>query len=244
MGISVKTAGAGGNSDIYKSTYSDREASADNKKTYRDRAAKNKPSSSDKQKKKLHYNYRQLAARVLQAKTSVSAGLAASFARSKIADLRKKYMTGAYDRSEIEHALIHAEKMERVAKKRMNRMAEEEHGKRSISASRAKAAGEKRRAARARAMREEIKKLEELKTAKKRRRVDENDEVLDANLKYLKAKYAQIEQEKSTQAGYSAMDSLEADSETLSGVTIELEGVETVAEAVDVADASSVDISV
>lgn len=98
------------------------------RKTQRSQKSDNGKNSK---KKKLNYNFKELSARILRAKTSGGARQAAIMARSRIAMLRAKLNTGDYDVNEVESALIHAEQMERVAKKRLKHMQQEEAAKRS-----------------------------------------------------------------------------------------------------------------
>lgn len=98
------------------------------RKTQRSQKSDNGKNSK---KKKLNYNFKELSARILRAKTSGGARQAAIMARSRIAMLRAKLNTGDYDVNEVESALIHAEQMERIAKKRLKHMQQEEAAKRS-----------------------------------------------------------------------------------------------------------------
>lgn len=95
------------------------------------RTKKSDNGKGSKKKKKLNYNFKEVSARILRAKTSGSARQAAIMARSRIATLRAKLNTGDYDSNEVESALIHAEQMERVAKKRLKHMQQEEQAKKS-----------------------------------------------------------------------------------------------------------------
>ena len=83
-----------------------------------------KPSS--KKKKRLQYNFKQISKQILQTKTPVNAKQVVTRARAQVVSLRRKLYSDDYDYSEIRHALIHAEKMARIAKKRMKHLQEEE----------------------------------------------------------------------------------------------------------------------
>lgn len=83
-----------------------------------------------KKSKKLNYNFKEISAMILQTKTSGSARQVAARARGKAALLRQRLRSGEYDDKELESAIIHAEKMERVARKRMRHLQEEEMAKR------------------------------------------------------------------------------------------------------------------
>lgn len=96
--------------------------------------AKSTKKSSSKSKKKLNlaqYNFKQVSTRIVQAKTSGSAARAVLFARSKVAALRRKVKTGEYDDYEIDAAIIHAEKMLRIAKKKNRNLLEEERAQKA-----------------------------------------------------------------------------------------------------------------
>lgn len=86
--------------------------------------------SAPKKTRRLNYNFKEISAMILQAKTSGSARQVASRARGKIALLKQRLKCGEYDDKELESAIIHAEKMERIARKRMRHLQEEEMAKR------------------------------------------------------------------------------------------------------------------
>lgn len=85
-----------------------------------------------KSKKRLQYRYQEISALILRAKTSGNAGQAVIKARARAASLRQKMRTGEYDDQELEDAIIHADKMVRIAKKRQKHLKEEENGKRNV----------------------------------------------------------------------------------------------------------------
>lgn len=86
--------------------------------------------SVQKKPRKLNYNFKEISAMILQTKTSGSARQVAARARGKVALLRQRLRCGEYDDKELESAIIHAEKMERIARKRMRHLQEEEMAKR------------------------------------------------------------------------------------------------------------------
>lgn len=89
-----------------------------------------KSSSKSKKKKRLQYNFKQISNKILSSKTSGGARRAAASARAAIASLLKKLKNGEYDDQEVARAILHARKMERIARKRMKHMQEEEMAKR------------------------------------------------------------------------------------------------------------------
>ncbi|MDE6674769.1 MAG: DUF4175 domain-containing protein, partial [Acetatifactor sp.] len=86
--------------------------------------------SAPKKTKRLNYNFKEISAMILQTKTSGSARQVAGRARGKVALLKQRLKCGEYDDKELEAAIIHAEKMERIARKRMRHLQEEEMTKR------------------------------------------------------------------------------------------------------------------
>ncbi len=86
--------------------------------------------SVQKKPKRLNYNFKEISAMILQTKTSGGARQVAARARGKVALLRQRLKCGEYDDKELESAIIHAEKMERIARKRMRHLQEEEMAKR------------------------------------------------------------------------------------------------------------------
>lgn len=88
-------------------------------------------SSAQKKLKKLQYNFKLISSQILRAKTSGTAARAVSSAKRKTAELRRKLKSGEYDDTELAAAIIHAEAMERIAKKRVKHLQEEERAERT-----------------------------------------------------------------------------------------------------------------
>lgn len=192
--------------------------------------------SKKKKTKKLNYNYRDVSGRILRAKTSVSANLVVAHARTMVAVLRRRYGCGEYNDRELEIAIVHAEKMVRIAKKKVKNLKMEEQEKRSCEADKAEEALENEksldttdmqsgeREVSERELREMIKELErelqeltaensmddltdaclggsgaaseeELEKIKKKHRCDEMRQIVEADMKYLKAVFQRILQE-------------------------------------------------
>ena len=93
------------------------------------KTSKSKSTSKTAQKKykKLQYNFKRLSNQIMRAKTSVNAKQLVTKTKFQIADLRMKLISGDYSYEEIHNALVHAEKIARVAKKRMKNLEEEEY---------------------------------------------------------------------------------------------------------------------
>ena len=97
--------------------------------TSRTQTSKSKKVSKTSQKKtkKLQYNFKRLSNQIMRAKTSVNAKQLVTKSKFQIADLKMKLISGDYDYTEVHNALVHAEKIARVAKKRMKNLEEEEY---------------------------------------------------------------------------------------------------------------------
>lgn len=86
--------------------------------------------SNEKKPKKLFYNFKQMSAVILRSKTSGGARRAVVLARSKVTQLRGKKGSDIYDSGELDSAILHAEAMVRVAKKRVKHLRQEEAAER------------------------------------------------------------------------------------------------------------------
>lgn len=91
-----------------------------------------KTASQARKKKKLQYNFKELSGRIMQVRTSGNAGQVLILARSKAALLRQKLRCGEYDDKELESAILHADAMVRVARRRMKHLRAEEEAERGI----------------------------------------------------------------------------------------------------------------
>lgn len=89
--------------------------------------AKSVSMAKKKKKKKLQYNFKRLSNQIMRTKTSINAKQLTTKTKFQIADLRMKLISGDYDYVEIHNALTHAEKIARVAKKRLKHLQEEEN---------------------------------------------------------------------------------------------------------------------
>lgn len=79
---------------------------------------------------KFRYNFKAISSQIVKAKTSMGARQAAGRARRQTTDLRRKLVSGEYDNTYVRIALTHAEAIERVAKKKVRHLLEEERAKR------------------------------------------------------------------------------------------------------------------
>ena len=85
--------------------------------------------NSKKKKKPLQYNFKQISSQIMLSKTPANARKVLTKARGKVAELLKKQNSENYDDRELRDAIIHAKKMERIAKKRMKHLQQEEDAK-------------------------------------------------------------------------------------------------------------------
>lgn len=83
-------------------------------------------SPAKKAAKRLRYNFKQISSLIMMSKTANSAGKAVTRAKVKVAELLRKQRTGEYNENELKNAIIHAKKMERIARKRMRHLEQEE----------------------------------------------------------------------------------------------------------------------
>lgn len=85
-----------------------------------------KASANAKKKKRLQYNFKAISAQIMQSKTSGGASQVAAKARRQIAMLQRNMKNGDYDEEEIKSAINHAKSLERVARKRVKHLRQEE----------------------------------------------------------------------------------------------------------------------
>lgn len=226
-------------------------------------------SPSPKKKKRLQYNFKQISAQIMRSKTSGSASQAVSKARQQVAMLQRNAKNGDYDENELRNAIIHAQKMERIAQKRVKHLKQEEALERNDPAY-ASAVEEELQGAAIGALDEEavlemseedLKKLMEdlqeaveeaiqesdmewadseaelalakiasdnmdeadLELLKKKHRSDELREIMEADMKYLKAVFDKLAKEKQEASSGISRDFGEAQNP---GVFLELGGME------------------
>lgn len=94
-------------------------------------AERTKNKSTSMQTKKVKYNYKAISTQINRAKSSVSAKQVVIKAKRLVAQLKRQRASGEYDDDEMQAAIDHAKAMERVAKKKVNHLIEEEMAKAS-----------------------------------------------------------------------------------------------------------------
>ncbi len=85
------------------------------------------------EKKKLRYSFKRISSKIISSKTSTSAREVVAQAKREIQKLKAAKRTGKYDEEELEAALDHAKAMERIARKKVRHLEEEEMAKRCSS---------------------------------------------------------------------------------------------------------------
>ena len=266
--------------------------------TSRTRTSKSKSTSKTGQKKnkKLNYNFKRLSNQIMRTKTSVNAKQLVTKAKFQIADLKMKLISGDYSYEEVHNAIVHAEKIARVAKKRMKNLEQEEYfektgrneemdieemqerqGKQQEEILDTTGMSKEEMEQLMQELQEEMERIEEelekamddyanlmeefiqgsnhqmdpedLEELKKKHRSEELRDIMEADMEYLKALFNRLAREKeSAGSGSSNSSSDSSGNMSISGVSLEIGGVdvpvETAAEApVEVAGAS-VDVSV
>ena len=157
-------------------------------------------------KKKVQYSYRRVSAAISGAKTSTQASLALSTASANLSSLKRKAASGQYESKEMEVALAHAQKMVRVARKKVQNIKwEVQQQKRNRSKEKAKKQqnalirSTPRKAKEEKALlrlKEQLKAQEKSKQHKNRR--DEDMKLMSADMTYLQRKIDLLKQETSS----------------------------------------------
>ncbi|MCR4683887.1 MAG: hypothetical protein K5649_00310 [Lachnospiraceae bacterium] len=80
-------------------------------------------------KKKFHYSFKNMSSQILRSKTSQAARQVVGQAMREVLKLKREKFSGKYDSEEVEAAILHAESMERVARKKVRHLEEEELAK-------------------------------------------------------------------------------------------------------------------
>lgn len=88
-------------------------------------------SSKKRKKKRLQYSFKSISNQIMMAKTPNVAKMVATKARGKVAMLQRNLDNDDYDETELRHAIIHAKKMLRIAKKKMHHLEEEQEAKKN-----------------------------------------------------------------------------------------------------------------
>lgn len=157
-----------------------------------------KKEATNTKKKALRYSYKKVSGSVMRAKTLSQASSALTSAISNLNSLKRKSMTGKYDEDEIEIALKHAKKMVRTAKKKMNHLKYEQKQDQSDDAYVGNKKKEMIQSVTTKKqdnedVQQQIRLLEDqLESVKKQRskgnRKDENIDIMNSDMEYLRKK--------------------------------------------------------
>lgn len=79
--------------------------------------------------KKLKYHYKDISSKIMRSKTSAMARQVVSQTKREILRLKREKQSGKYDSEEIDAAIVHAKAMERIARKKVKHLEEEEMAK-------------------------------------------------------------------------------------------------------------------
>lgn len=215
-------------------------------------------------KKKLNYNYKKISRQITMNNTSTGARRVITKAREEVVSLLRKQMSGKYDETDLRHAIIHARKMERVARRKKKHLEEEEKaaatGKGLVEEGSASTEDEQvkkleedmeslneEEIERLKELLEEYEELmqemesvggvndlmkeymgaseqemspEQVNSLRKKHRADEMKDIVEADMKYLKAMFNKLEREK--QAGMQSA----IQAATNPAVSLQIQGVE------------------
>lgn len=258
------------------------------------RSNSNKKKTGSLKSKRLNYNFKQISTQIMMAKTSSTAKGVVIKARAKVVQLlRKQTGLGSMD-SELAAAIIHAKKMERIAKKRVNHLKEEENAARGnsfadefennkendelltegINSEDLQGLSHEELKELMQELQELMEELQDeledetgldeltdqlmfistdhmdendLERLKKKHRSDELREIMEADMKYLKALFDKLEKEKQSAASSGIGNNNDEGYDNSSGISLELCGmdipVETTPQPV-MTEGGSIDLSV
>lgn len=236
---------------------------------------------SQKKKKRLNYNFKAMSTQIMQAKTSGNARQAAAKARRQTAMLQMNIRNDDYDQEDLTRAINHAKSLERVAKKRMKHLSQEEAIKNKdnpylsevedaveeymaneMDVEELLKLSEEELKQMMRELEEAMKELEaqdygrtsrfdneeqlsdvvseemdamDLEQLKKKHRSDELREIMEADMRYLRALFNKLAREKQS-AGSSSSNSSDSSSapNVSDSVSLELSGVEVPVQAAEI----------
>ena len=218
-------------------------------------------------RKKLNYNYKKISKQITMCNTSNGVRRVVTKAREEVVSLLRKQMSGKYDETDLRHAIIHARKMERIARRKKKHLEEEEKAAATGKGLVENGAGsdddeqiKKLEESMENATEEEMEKLEELMeeyeklmqemeetggandlmkeymgateqemspeevdNLRKKHRSDEMKDIVEADMKYLKALFNKLEREK---AGVQQAAQQIAQQAVNPAVSLELDGVD------------------
>ncbi len=282
MGLSIGTVSRTKDPNVTRIELKNKDGSSAGTLTIRRATVKKKP-------KRLQYNFKRLSNQIMQSKSSMNAKQLTTKTKFQIVDLRLKLASGDYDYNEIHNAIKHAEKIARVAKKKMKHLQEEEFYRKTGGKSAAQEETELEDDSESlnsidtsgmsqeemerlmKQIQEEMEKIEEeleeamhsedflgefmqgfgdemspkdLESLKKKHRAEEMRDIMEADLEYLKSYFNKLSKEK--EEGASGLFDSSESSGNITGVSLELGGVEIPVEAAEApvpAEGGNVDVT-
>ncbi|MCR5669479.1 MAG: hypothetical protein K6G10_00590 [Butyrivibrio sp.] len=90
------------------------------------RASRTKAKEQINEKKKLQYSFKKISSQIIRSKNSVSARKAVQSAKREVMRLKRLKGSGEYDEEELQLAIDHAKAMEKIAKKKVVHLEQEE----------------------------------------------------------------------------------------------------------------------
>lgn len=223
---------------------------------------------SPKKRKRLQYNFKAISAQIMTTKTSSGASQVAARARRQTAMLQRSLKFSEYDDEEIKSAIAHAKSLERVAKKRVKHLRQEEAMKRDENPYLSEMEDELEDVSIEDIDLEELLKMSEeelkqlmdeleqamqeleeeasdprsmdtlseiisedmdsmdLEQLKRKHRADELREIMEADMKYLKALFDKLAREKQSAGSSSGGSSSNSAGSDTAAVSLELSGIE------------------
>lgn len=226
---------------------------------------------AQKKLKRLQYNFKEISTLIMRTRTSSNARQVMSKAFIKVMSLRSKLRTGQYDDKEVQSAILHAEQLTRVARKRMKHLREEENARKQggvcegdldeetleidfgeegfeeledtgmseeelkelmqeleeqlqeLERAMSDAEGLETLSDELMPMQERSLDPEDLELLKKKHRAEELRDIMEADMKYLKAMFEKLAREKQEASSHSGSDSSDAVSLELGGMEIPVE---------------------
>ncbi len=97
------------------------------------KTSRNKAKDASLEKKKFQYSFKKISSQIVRSKTSVSARKAVQAARREVMRLKRLKGNSDYDEEELQLAIDHAKAMEKVAKKKVAHLEQEEMVERAHS---------------------------------------------------------------------------------------------------------------
>ena len=90
------------------------------------KASRAKSEKASTEKKKLQYSYKKISSQIVRSKNSVSARKAVQSAKREVMRLKRLRANGQYDEDELNVAIEHAKSMEKIARKKVTHLEQEE----------------------------------------------------------------------------------------------------------------------